>query len=331
MAIEFPAELALVYVSYYNAESTLKKELNVKLKAISERQSQQISDYFDNQIHVVAALSQIPDFANLVQSAIEAPADRSTTEISPKQIRALAKYKQIFRISNFFVFSAHYRLIFSTDDYFKSGSDLTHSTLINTELANVTERAGILLQAQSSDFTFIAGRNYPSAFISSPIQAENGRFLGILVVEISNAEIAKVVNDYTGLGKTGESLILSAIEGKTIATTPTRFRKLTRAEYLIGEKNPIPIGNALQGEFGSGFYTDYRQKKVFAYWTYIPALRSALVVKIDHEEAFIPIQNLRWILIMVVLATLAVVVIAAFSAANFFTNPIRKLTLRPVD
>jgi hypothetical protein len=325
LAIEFPAEIALVYVSYYNSENILTQELNNKLQSVSERQSRQIINYFDNQINNVNTLAQIPDFIRLSQDAIANIGKAQANEIGLNQ--AFGKYQDAFKLSNLVLFSPAKQIALSTDPHFKAGSSIDQSNSDDDEVAKLIERSSVMLQTEFSDFIFAQGRDYPTAFIASPLQDNLGRFVGVLVAEIDNAAIAEVVNDYTGLGKTGESLIISQVNDKTVASTATRFRKLSQEELKISTANPLPVSDALQGRFGSGFYTDYRDTQVFAYWSYIPALRSALIVKIDSDEAFAPIRDLRWILLIIVLATLGVVVFAAFSAANLFTNPIRQLTL----
>jgi two-component system, NtrC family, sensor kinase len=325
LAIEFPAEIALVYVSYYNSESILTQELSNKLQAVSERQSRQINDYFDNQINNVSTLSQIPDFIKISQNAM-ANLQKSDTELAVIK-RDFNKYQEAFRLANLLLLTPNKQIAFSTDENFKIGESINKTNPANEEIEKLIDRSSIMLQIEFSDFTFAKGRNYSTAFIASPLQDNLGRFIGVLVAEISNEAIAEVVNDYAGLGKTGESLIISRVNDKTVATTASRFRKLSQDELKVSTTNPLPISDALQGRFGAGFYTDYRDKTVFAYWSYIPALRSALIIKIDSAEAFAPIQSLRWILLIIVLATLGVVVLAAFSAANLFTNPIRQLTL----
>jgi two-component system, NtrC family, sensor kinase len=325
LAIEFPAEIALVYVSYYNSENILTQELNNKLQAVSERQSRQINDYFDNQINSVSTLAQIPDFIKISETSL---ANLQNSENNSEAIkRNFSKYQEAFKLANLLLVTPNKQVALSTDESFKVGETINKANLAKEEIEKLIDRSSVMLQTEFSDFTFAQGRNYPTAFIASPLQDNLGRFIGVLVAEINNEAIAEVVNDYTGLGKTGESLIISQVNDKTVATTAARFRTLSQDELKISASNPLPVSDALQGRFGSGFYTDYRDKRVFAYWSYIPALRSALIVKIDTNEAFAPIQSLRWILLIIVLATLGVVVLAAFSAANLFTNPIRQLTL----
>ena len=50
---------------------------------------------------------------------------------------------------------------------------------------------------------------------------------------------------------------------------------------------------ALQGRHGQGESVDYRGKTVLASWRYVPSFRWGLVVKIDADEALLPVTRLR--------------------------------------
>jgi hypothetical protein len=41
------------------------------------------------------------------------------------------------------------------------------------------------------------------------LQREGGVAIGVVVLQMSNQEVYTVVNDYTGLGQTGETVVLA--------------------------------------------------------------------------------------------------------------------------
>ena len=61
----------------------------------------------------------------------------------------------------------------------------------------------------------------------------------------------------------------------------------------IGEEIGGPMQEAVQGRNGAGQLIDYRGKKVIAAWRYIPSLDWGMVAKIDTDEAFADVTNLR--------------------------------------
>ena len=75
----------------------------------------------------------------------------------------------------------------------------------------------------------------------------------------------------------------------------------------IGGKLGGPIQEAVQGRNGAGRLIDYRGKKVIAAWRYIPSLDWGMVAKIDTEEAFADVTNLRN-LVMIILVIVFVLV-----------------------
>ena len=60
----------------------------------------------------------------------------------------------------------------------------------------------------------------------------------------------------------------------------------------IGDKTGVGLQKAVQGT-GAGQYIDYRGKKVVGAWRYIPSLDWGMVAKIDADEAFADVTNLR--------------------------------------
>jgi signal transduction histidine kinase len=78
---------------------------------------------------------------------------------------------------------------------------------------------------------------------------------------------------------------------------------------------------------GDGIDTDYHGKPVMAAWRrYLPALRWAMVVKIDAAEAFAPIARLQKAVLLVAGITLGCVVVGALLVARSISNPILSLT-----
>ncbi|MFA6079541.1 MAG: ATP-binding protein, partial [Candidatus Omnitrophota bacterium] len=82
---------------------------------------------------------------------------------------------------------------------------------------------------------------------------------------------------------------------------------------------------AILGEVGSGLSVDYRGKKVLSAWRPIRSLGWGLVVKVDENEAFMPIKKLRDLLIFIILVAIFSAIAAAIAIAKSIADPIQKL------
>lgn len=151
----------------------------------------------------------------------------------------------------------------------------------------------------------------------------NGENIGVLIVKSDAEDVISVINDYTGLGETGETTIAKNLQGKVFFLTPTRFHQ-TPGDSLIVEKGLAEaMSNALVGnEVLLPNATDYRNEQVVASARFLSATQWGLVTKIDRKEALAPVRTLLYNTLILVLFLASVVTVMA----HFFS---RRL-IRPV-
>ncbi len=125
--------------------------------------------------------------------------------------------------------------------------------------------------------------------------------LGVLVADSTADSLFKALTDYTGLGKTGETLLVTA-EGRSLL--PSRFG--AAADNLADDPT---VAAALAGTNGLVEGVDYRGKQVIANARFLPENDWVLVVKIDASEAYAGLATIdRWFALV---AGCAVVLIGA--------------------
>jgi sigma-B regulation protein RsbU (phosphoserine phosphatase) len=136
------------------------------------------------------------------------------------------------------------------------------------------------------------------------------------------------VNDYTGLGRTGETVIAARRGDDAVFITPIRHDPDAAFERTIriGSALSRPIQEAVQARKGSGITVDDRSQETLAIWRYVPYLRSGMVVQIDTAEAFAPVVRLRTVAIVIAAATLILATLTAIFVARSLANPIVRLT-----
>jgi two-component system, NtrC family, sensor kinase len=130
-------------------------------------------------------------------------------------------------------------------------------------LARVFDRAKPFLVTEVSNFEYYAATNAPAAFIAAPV-LQGGVAIGVVVLQMSNQEVYNVVNDYTGLGKTGETVVGSRGDHDVVFVTPLRHDPYAafRRKAPLGSVVEVPLQQAGQGGQGYGIGTDYRGKEV---------------------------------------------------------------------
>lgn len=146
----------------------------------------------------------------------------------------------------------------------------------------------------------------------------NKKESGYLTLVFRMDDIVAAIQDYTGLGSTGETVVAAqGTDNTAVSLFPLRFDTDAALKTDLSTLQLFSPSTATYREA-----TDYRGNSVlltaraigFADWT--------LATKIDMEEALAPINQLRTSLLIIAgMSTLALVVLS-FYLTRFFTKPI---------
>ena len=331
--------LPLAVVSMFifeKSQHSLEQEVMQGLSSVAQRQSKQILTYIRERERNVTTLSRAPGVVRAIkefglaflESGLDTP---SYDGVDAKFRWFLTYYQESFEYEDLYLFTADGFAIFSVGRGEDLGSNFISGIYRSTGLAKVFSRATTLLETGISDFAYYPVTNEPAAFIAAPV-FERGSVIGVVALQMNNDAIYKIVNDYTGLGRTGETVIASkSVSGDAaVFQAPTRhdpyaaFRKRISLDSKSGEG----AIHAVNGMRSRGVITDYRGRKALAVWRYTPDLRWGMVTKIDAKEAFAPIVHLRRLSLLIAALTLVMVVVSTVFVARSLANPIRNLTRR---
>lgn len=322
----------ITVMSYYLSSQSLTEEVTSALSSIADGKAQQIDLYaserqkdvtiFARQAGTIGAVDQF------TQAFIIDGLDAEQYQAVDRQYRQyLEDYVQGYNYEDLFLISKGGEIVFSVKRGEDLGSNLYSGIYKDTELAKVYLQSQTLLEANFSDFAYYAPTNEPAAFIAAPVMKDN-ELIGAVALQINNKALYTTVNDYTGLGLTGEIQVGSKSGDKIIYLIPLRNDPYAafRTTTIIGSDTGLAIQQAVRGLAGNAITTDYRGKEVIAAWRYIPGLRWGMVVKIDTEEAFAPIAALRNAALIMGGLSLLTVLITAVLVSRSISRPIVSLT-----
>jgi signal transduction histidine kinase/HAMP domain-containing protein len=134
-----------------------------------------------------------------------------------------------------------------------------------------------------TDIYFSMNLNSPTMTFAIPLASQGLKqsFFGVLVARINlERSIYSLLLDRTGLGKTGEAVILSR-----------EYLVLNRLHGHAGFPLTVKLRDdvsqeALAGKTGAGESRDYRGKRVLAAYRFLPRVQWALVIKKDADEVY---------------------------------------------
>lgn len=149
----------------------------------------------------------------------------------------------------------------------------------------------------------------------------NKKESGLLSVIFRIDDIVAAVQDYTGLGTTGETVVAAKdTSGNAISLFPLRFNTDAALKTNL---------NSLQlfSSYDNGYkdLTDYNGHEVMVAAKAVGFANWVIATKIDKSEALAQIDQLRNALIIIVLASSAMIIMIALYFTQFFTKPILRI------
>lgn len=172
-------------------------------------------------------------------------------------------------------------------------------------------------------------REHPFVFcLSGLAYGKADEVIGLIQLKFDMKEVFDRLNSGTSLGKSGEIICAKKTpNNEVLFLGPLKHREafLSGKTIALGAKNALAIQRAVLGASGSGRSTDYRGNSVLSAWRPIKSLDWGLVAKIDENEAFLPINRLRNLLVAVVVMTVFSIILTALIIAKSIADPIDKL------
>ncbi len=168
----------------------------------------------------------------------------------------------------------------------------------------------------------------PHVGLVSPLVLEEER-IGALHVLLYARELIDLIQNFRGLGETGETMIvLRDRRGSVHVMHPTRGPAAERSEPLTELRGDDPASRAMRGEEGtfSQGIIDYRQRPVWAATRYLPETGWGLVVKFDAGEERAPVIEFRRQLTALALSLSAFAILVGTLLGLRFAKPIRDLS-----
>lgn len=322
------------YMSYYNSRKILEEEATSRLFAVADNKANQIEAYLREKRRNVTQLSLTSDLTDAVEKfeeafdigGINSPEYRA---VDQKFSPFLTYYQRLFGYNDLFLVSTDGRVIFSTKKEKFTKSLFEIALRKDSELANVFVKIveSFPFKTEISNFEYDPKTDKAIVFIAVPILS-GGDLIGAIIAQMDNQGIAELVQDYTGLGRTGETVIGTKIGNEVVVITPLRFdpEATFKRRIVMGSERGLYLQKAVEGRSASGASIDYRGKEILTICNYLPSFQLGMIVKMDTAEIFASANRLRNTLVVISLALLMLVVIMAILIARSVSGPIKELT-----
>ena len=319
-------------ISYESSRNALVGEITNSLVAVADNKANQIETYLQEKERSVATLSYTADIIDAMEQFNEALEKYGA--YSPEYVTVDDEYRPFFTYyqkasdyDNLFLVNNDGDVIFTVKGRRKIMSLYEMALYENSQLAKVFVQAIKSSRVVISGFEYSAEEQNGALFIAAPV-LKGPDLIGVLIVQMNNRGVSKLVQDYTSLGETGETILAARIKEDIVFISPVRFDPKAAFQRKVEAATGVPseIQMAVEGKKGSGKSIDYRGKEALTVRRYFPSFRWGMVVKMDTAEVIASADRLRAALLKVSLALLAIVVVVAVMIARSMSKPIKQLT-----
>lgn len=299
-------------VTYYKRVEVINARAFTKLTAIRDLKVQQLTSWLDERTNDLTLITE--DF--------EA---RNLENIFDKQVNTANEIKNIEIARDIFTrFSNNFKAydeIFYIDaktgiiEISTRSEDVGLSKLHNPYFTEPMESGELFFR----DIYETEKTGKFEMTLSMPVYclSHKSHITGIVVLMINvEKSINQIMANKTGLGKTGETLIVNK---ELYALSELNWDANAQLNLKI---DAVPAFKAASGETGIIKDWDYHGEKVLAAYTYIPQMGWGFVAKQDMTEINEPIRKMFWDFLWLFILTSTGIFIVAFFLSKTFTKPI---------
>ncbi|WP_259782763.1 methyl-accepting chemotaxis protein [Aestuariispira ectoiniformans] len=162
----------------------------------------------------------------------------------------------------------------------------------------------------------------PAAFLAEPIFT-NGRYKGVLAIQLPVSRLDSVMQNVVGLGETGETYLAG-----TDGLWRSNSRLSDEPSFMKFKVIPAVTEAIKAGESGSDTFTNPVGVQVLAAFAPLDFLghRWTVVASQAEEEIGAPVREMQLVMLIITVALLAIIVIVAILVSKGITRPLTAMT-----
>ncbi len=339
--------LLIGIISYLQAQEALKQQTYNQLISITELKRKALKDFFSQRIKSdILSFARSQDVLQAFKKIRQYHFDTKVTATGSYDVKT-PEYKAIendietrFHLLHdfvkkkgyedaFIICAAHGHVMYSVKKKADLGTNLNHGAYQKTGLAKAWGKGkqGFYIH----DFEkYAPSNNAPSSFVAAPIENEEGKKLGVAVLQIPIKHIDDIISENLkddeeskqGLGKKGESYLVGSDQ---LMRSNSRFKNM-KSSVLSLKVDGKSAKSAKDGGEGYGIIKNYRYKSVLSVYKafHYSGLKWTVIAEIEESEAFKAINTLFIEILTVLIASVIIISLIAYIIAKAFSKPINR-------
>ena len=333
LSIGIVALAAIGIISYHESKKALVESAKGQLMAVRDIKKNQIEDYFEERLgdlKVYSINTAIQMASRRFIHAFDSAGLQSQQYMKWEQAHGpkLEKYIEEYGYYDLFFISNKGDVVYTVAKEADLGKNLVHGALSGSPLAEAYKKGKN--QYALTDFAWYDISNEPAAFVSGPINDNEGNQIGVLAYQISITAINEIMQERSGMGETGETYLVGPDKLMRSDSYLDPTGHSVKASFAgTVERNGVDTEasrDALSGITDTKIITDYNGNPVYSSYTPVKvgSLTWALMAEIDEAEVMQPVLTLRnEILLISVIIGIIIVVVSIFFARSI-SVPVNK-------
>jgi len=323
----------VVGIFLFNTQKELKGEIYDRLNAVSALKKNKLEVFFNSRKEDLRAIQGFLVVEINLPTLQEFDRDRYSFAYSKAKLQLddqLRAFMNSYAYADILLLDTKGKVVFAANPT-HTESYLDRTIFNATVLKKAKKDIYISGPAATKDW------RYPYVlYMLSQARDTQDHFAGYIVMQVDMNVVYDFISDKTGLGNTGETFLV-----KKMVLKPDTHRRSPNNEYLYISPLVYDYQAILNKKEELGFKAppvdkkiiesiDYRGNKVLAVWQHLPFLNWELITKIDQQEVFASISNIRTLFFTVCLLILILIVLGCVLFADGIFNLIQKLQMMTI-
>ncbi len=316
LALSLLPIIAIGSLAYITSRSTLEKEIASKLEAVADNKGYTLTTWFKSHLADGASLAAAQSVKDLLSPSFRIIYPNLAAKTDAERIQRVkdlitARQETEAAFADVLVVDADGKVIASSSKVLpQEGKNLSELGLAKSDDIETPRISPVFFSPLAQQHVMM---------VLHPVHDNNAKVVGYVVLEVELRPIARLIEERSGLGQTGEVII---VDRDRRMLTQSRFTEQPTILTTVPDNNVIRLG--LQGGKGHDLFTDYRGAPVIASFRPLPEIGAVLIAKIDQAEGLAPMKELGKLVGAIIVLTLLFAAWASIVIARTISNPIRE-------
>jgi methyl-accepting chemotaxis protein len=329
--------------SYIKSSNALSQEATAKMEMARELKKAQLETYVKLINGAITVLGSSADVNTMFDALVTQHHKHNVGANDPFAITGEAEVQTIYKEYDayfkrfmdsyglydlFIVCKPHGHVMYTVARESDLGENLKVGSLRDSGLAAAWE--GVVSKRQT---VFVDMRPYapsngePAMFMGTPILDKAGEMKGVVIVQLSEKAINEIMQQRTGMGKSGETYLVGAdklMRSDSFLDSTNHSIKASFKNPSTGSVKTEATTASMAGQSDTKIITDYNGNPVLSSYTTVDVfgVKWSLIAEIDESEVFAAVTSLRNNAMLMGAVFLALIIALALFLGRFISNPI---------